>query len=66
MQNDYSEMDRFELRMRRFYYVHHIKCCVTEKMIISFFSKNDFNARIAYVELDVAFWIGFGFERLGR
>lgn len=31
-----------------------------------FFSKNDFNARIAYVELDVAFWIGFGFERLGR
>lgn len=31
-----------------------------------FFSKNDSNARIAYVELDVAFRIGFGLERLGR
>ena len=39
VQNDYSEMDRFELRIRRFYYVHHIKCCVTEKMIISFFQR---------------------------
>ena len=31
-----------------------------------FFSKNDSNARLAYVELDVAFRIGFGLERLGR
>jgi hypothetical protein len=31
-----------------------------------FFSKNDSNARIAYVELDVAFRVGFGLERLGR
>ncbi len=52
--------------MQFFFHIGCIKSCADGEMIISFFSKNDSNARLAYVELDVAFRIGFGLERLGR